>query len=220
MLLDIRKGVCPLCAHNKIVSALPAEFGDADMEKTAAITYEPRWIMGGRNPSHPRGKLRTYVCSHCGYLQQFCEDPENIPLGEKYQTELIVSESGSSHKTHRRRVETNHATLFLSEEALEQNWPSGAIHEILWSKTFSARFHREPPMGYTGPVASVHVRLQQQREDGNHVVAFTLCLEDHPRWQELEPLMSFLPRVEGQEAQHLLQVIQDRAGLHGIRLPF
>ena len=92
-MLDNRQGVCPLCEHNEIVEAVPAEFGESNMEVSQqAITYDPRWLMSGRNPVYPHGKLMVYVCRRCGYVQWFAENPEGIPIGAEYQTRLIEGE--------------------------------------------------------------------------------------------------------------------------------
>jgi len=85
---DIRSGRCPLCDHREILEAVAAEFGDAGREVPSAITYDARWVLGGRNPSHPHGLLRAYVCRACGYCQYFAQDPANIPVGEEYRTRL------------------------------------------------------------------------------------------------------------------------------------
>lgn len=88
-MLDIRKGVCPLCEHTEIVESVPADFGSKDHERTAAVTYEPRWVVAGRNPNYPHGMLRFYVCRSCGYVQWFAEDPGSIPIGDRYLTRII-----------------------------------------------------------------------------------------------------------------------------------
>ena len=156
---DMREGVCALCAHQEILEVVPAEFGNGDLERTAALTYE------------------------------------------------------------KRRVQTRHAALYVSDEALEQDWPSGALHQILWASPFSVQLQQEPREAWRGPLAELHLRLQQQGAQGLCIVALTLCLEDDPRWRALEPLRAFLPRVEGEEAVALLALVREMAGLHGQRLP-
>jgi len=87
---DIRNGVCPLCEHNEILKAVPAEFAHGGGEVPSAVTYDPRWIMSGRNAAHPHGLLSTWVCRACGYVQWFARKPENIPIGEEHRTALIT----------------------------------------------------------------------------------------------------------------------------------
>lgn len=86
---DLRKGVCPLCDHTEVLEAIPADFGNKDHERTAAVTYEPRWVLGGRNPNYPHGMLRVYVCRGCGYVQWFAENADAIPVGDRYLTRVI-----------------------------------------------------------------------------------------------------------------------------------
>jgi hypothetical protein len=87
---DIREGNCPLCDHNEIIEAVPAEFSDAG-EIVAAVTYDPRWLLQGlgRNSRRPRGVLVIYVCRACGYLQWFAKDPDQIPIDEEHCTRLV-----------------------------------------------------------------------------------------------------------------------------------
>lgn len=216
---DMREGVCALCAHQEILEVIPGEFVDGGLERPAAATYKPRWIMNGRNPQHPVGLLRRYVCRHCGFAQTFVMDPQDIPLEEGYKASLIQGPGAASSQGPRRRLQTRHAALYLHEGGLEQEWPSGAVHRILWERAFVAHLHRSPEEGWSGPTRDVHLRLVQQREDANHTVALTLCLEDGPALRSLPPLVALLPRVEGQDAAELLALVRERLALHGQRLP-
>jgi len=86
---DMRKGTCPLCEHNEIIEATPADFADQDREVRAAITFDPRWVLSGRNPNSPHGLLKTYVCRDCGYVQWFADQPAEIPVDAEHRTRLI-----------------------------------------------------------------------------------------------------------------------------------
>jgi hypothetical protein len=55
------------------------------------VTYE---IL--RTPTvdaiHPRsgfGVLEIYVCRRCGFVEWYCQKPEEIPIGPEYMTEEI-----------------------------------------------------------------------------------------------------------------------------------
>ena len=87
---DIRKGICPLCEHNEILESIPALFGDQHKEVAFAVTYDSRWVQNGRNPNHPHGKVRVYVCRQCGYLQWFADEPATIPVGDEHKTRIIA----------------------------------------------------------------------------------------------------------------------------------
>jgi len=95
-MIDIRKGQCPLCDHRQILESIPAEFGDSGTEVPAAVTYDARWMMGGRNPNSPRGQLRIYVCRSCGYCQHFADDPGTIPVGPDHMTRIIRGPTSES----------------------------------------------------------------------------------------------------------------------------
>lgn len=87
---DIRKGVCPLCEHDEIVEGFPGEFIQGGIETPAAFTYDPRWLLGGRNPSNAHGVLSYYMCRSCGHLQWFVQDPENVPIDAERRTRLVT----------------------------------------------------------------------------------------------------------------------------------
>ncbi|MCC7539958.1 MAG: hypothetical protein IT379_27300 [Deltaproteobacteria bacterium] len=86
---DLRSGNCPLCDHHEVVEARPGEFGDGSREVGAAVAYEPRWVLGGRNPEYPYGHLSVCFCRACGYTQWFTAEPDKVPIGDEYETRLI-----------------------------------------------------------------------------------------------------------------------------------
>lgn len=86
---DIRRGNCPLCDHPEIVEAVSAEFINDGRERIAAVTYDPRWMLEGRNPSYPHGALKRYVCRSCGFAQEFASNPGAIPIGDQHRTRVI-----------------------------------------------------------------------------------------------------------------------------------
>jgi hypothetical protein len=86
---DIRNGTCPLCEHDEIVEGVPGEFGGEGMEQPSAFTYDKRWLLSGRNPSHAHGLLSYFMCRRCGFLQWFVKDPGSVPIDEARQTRLL-----------------------------------------------------------------------------------------------------------------------------------
>ncbi len=220
MLRDMRQGICPLCAHQEIIEVIPPEFANGDMERPMALTYKPRWIVAGRNPNHPLGQLRRYACRHCGYTQTFVLDPEEVPIGEDTKTTLVQGPGAQEGTTGRTRLETQHAALYLSDEGLEQDWPSGAVHNISWGERFTVHVHREPDGHWRGPLVEVHLRLQQNRDGHTHMVALTLCLEDQPSLRALEPMRAFLPRLTGEQAQEFVGTLRMVLEHHGDKLPW
>jgi len=216
---DIREGICPLCAHQEIVEAVPAEFGDGNMElqNGVAVTYAPRWIMGGRNPSHPKGLIRLWFCRSCGYSQQFVLEPGEVPIDAEHRTALHRGRGAGQDNPDRRRLRTTHATLYLGDAGIDQDWPNGAVHSVRWERPFSIAMHRSPAT--FGPTADVHVQLKQSQANALAIVAFTLCVTDSPEVQRLAPLTTFLPRLEGEEARLVLRLLHQAARLHNIQMP-
>jgi hypothetical protein len=86
---DIRKGICPQCGHDEIIEAAQAEVGHSNFTLRMCVTYDPRWVFPGQNPSHGHGPLYLYVCRACGFCQWYAKNPENIPISEGHQTRLI-----------------------------------------------------------------------------------------------------------------------------------
>ena len=88
----MRLGKCPKCGGTEIIVAHPGEYGDGSQEVgPMSVTAEPRWVMSGRNPSYGKGELVLYVCRTCGFAEWYAEDPQSIPIGEEYKTELLGS---------------------------------------------------------------------------------------------------------------------------------
>jgi len=86
---DLRKGTCPLCEHNEVIESVAAEFSHSSAETPMSVTYDARWVVGGRNPRHGHGALRMYVCRSCGYVQWFADHPEKIPVSPEFGTRII-----------------------------------------------------------------------------------------------------------------------------------
>jgi hypothetical protein len=85
----MRSGICSKCGGSDVIRSLPAEYGHNDFERPMTVTAEPRWVMSGRNPHNGRGRLSMYVCRDCGYVEWYVQDPQDIPLGEEYQTARV-----------------------------------------------------------------------------------------------------------------------------------
>lgn len=67
-----------------------------------AATHEPRVvkrpplgmtpqgsITNGPDLRQPRGLLARYICCGCGLVEVFCEDPESIPIGPEYMSDVV-----------------------------------------------------------------------------------------------------------------------------------
>jgi hypothetical protein len=49
-------------------------------------------------PSSGRGMLEAYVCRGCGFVEWYCSDPENIPIGPEFMTEELDAGDGGPYR--------------------------------------------------------------------------------------------------------------------------
>jgi hypothetical protein len=59
------------------------------MPKTTPSFFMSRGVAEAPTPSSGRGMLEAYVCRGCGFVEWYCSDPENIPIGPEFMTEAI-----------------------------------------------------------------------------------------------------------------------------------
>jgi hypothetical protein len=104
---------CSSCNSMRFVRVIPREFtatgGDyvhssvAPMTATVKPETEPKLIFSGRTVSDPKprlgvGMLEMYICSGCGLVEWHCLDPEAIPIGAEYMTEVVDYAAGSAYR--------------------------------------------------------------------------------------------------------------------------
>jgi hypothetical protein len=82
---DMRNGICPLCGHGEVVAARALR--DSRQFLLAAVTA--RQGKHSLEPIDPIGAFLACICRSCGYTQFFTWNPENIPVGQEYGTELL-----------------------------------------------------------------------------------------------------------------------------------
>lgn len=94
---------CDRCNGMKFVRVVPRELTatgvDYVNEQAApmALTIVPNLtekFFGGRrvdapNPWNGRGRLETYVCVGCGFVEWYCIDPKTIPLGPEFMADIV-----------------------------------------------------------------------------------------------------------------------------------
>ena len=59
-------------------------------------TYELSGVFA--TAIHPRsgfGVIEGYACRRCGFVEWYCQDPNEIPIGPEYMTEEIDAEGTS-----------------------------------------------------------------------------------------------------------------------------
>ncbi len=109
-----RTAPCVRCNHAKLIRVIPRELSvragrdsehstDSNVASYAPMfaTYkvwrrlEPRLFGADRtvvsppSPSEGFGVFEAYICKRCGFVDWYCQDPENIPIGPEYMTEEI-----------------------------------------------------------------------------------------------------------------------------------
>jgi hypothetical protein len=96
---------CVKCNGMKFIRVIPREHtvkADRDfntpelapMTLTQAPKLQPKLIGRGMSVSAPSivlgdGMLETYTCIACGYVEWWCENPTEIPIGPEYMSELV-----------------------------------------------------------------------------------------------------------------------------------
>ena len=103
-----RAAPCLRCNATRFVRVIPREYtatgGDWASERVAPMTAtvdpssEPRLLFRGRVVHTPdigqgHGLLEMYICSGCGFVEWYCHNPERIPIGPEYMTEVIDESS-------------------------------------------------------------------------------------------------------------------------------
>jgi hypothetical protein len=96
---------CAKCNGLKFVRVIPREHtigagGDMNVAEIAPMTLTQRpkvdhKVFGkGMAVQAPSvvlgdGMLETYTCLACGYVEWWCEDPSEIPIGPEFMSELV-----------------------------------------------------------------------------------------------------------------------------------
>ncbi len=113
-----RLAPCARCNHSKLIRVIPREMSvDTGRDHVysppknaantapmfATYTFQQQRVQSffGKQSIavHPPsaqngyGLLEAYICKRCGFIDWFCQDPENIPIGPGYMTEEIDSDS-------------------------------------------------------------------------------------------------------------------------------
>jgi hypothetical protein len=94
---DLRKGTCPLCAHNEIIEAdVFVKTNDGNEASVVIATVPTRGFVQAFKEGmsgvrqHSRGQLVVYACRRCGCAQSFVADPSNVPIGNRHGTRIIT----------------------------------------------------------------------------------------------------------------------------------
>lgn len=79
---------CRRCNHPQLAMPMPMGVTADPVPDTNLIRSRVTGVAHV-DPERVHGVLEMYVCRRCGFTEWFCRDPENIPIGEQYGTELI-----------------------------------------------------------------------------------------------------------------------------------
>lgn len=95
---------CARCRAWRFVRVVPREVTaraglDTNLQQAApmALSYPRKvalgfWSAGEVNPveiSEGVGVLETYVCAACGFVEWYCQDPDRIPIGPEYMSDVV-----------------------------------------------------------------------------------------------------------------------------------
>jgi hypothetical protein len=94
---------CNRCSSMRFVRVMPRELtamgGEGGTQAAPmALTIVPQitdhgWPFGvsaqSPNPWAGRGWLEAYVCLGCRYVEWYCLDPQNIPIGPEYMADIV-----------------------------------------------------------------------------------------------------------------------------------
>lgn len=95
---------CDRCNCMKFVRVIPRELsatGNDYVQEQAApmsLTLEPELVrrilfkgndVSAPDPKRGRGTVETYVCTQCGFMEWYCQQPAAIPLGPEYMADIV-----------------------------------------------------------------------------------------------------------------------------------
>ena len=103
-----RVAPCVRCNHSRLIRVIPRELSVApgldENEPTYGpmfATYELRMMDGVVQSVQARngfGVLEAYICKSCGFVDWYCQDPDEIPIGPQYMTEEITTDGPSAFR--------------------------------------------------------------------------------------------------------------------------
>jgi hypothetical protein len=96
---------CSKCACMRFIRAIPREHDNtpAPMVLTHPVATTRMFVsldLEAVEPSHRLGigLLETWVCSQCGFMEWYCNDPASLPIGPEYMTEIVDYTSDTPYR--------------------------------------------------------------------------------------------------------------------------
>ncbi|MCA9674287.1 MAG: hypothetical protein KC464_04520, partial [Myxococcales bacterium] len=78
---------CARCGGRRIIRIRVRQQGGPGL-RSASLTHDVR-AEGTVDLDRLRGLLEAYTCRRCGFTEWYAQEPEDIPIGPAYGTELI-----------------------------------------------------------------------------------------------------------------------------------
>lgn len=103
-----RVAPCVKCNHAKIVRCVPRELSVVEELSQNVPSYGPmfaayelRFRYDKVQPIHARsgfGVLEAYICRKCGFVEWYCQNAEEIPIGPEYMTEELDADGDTPYR--------------------------------------------------------------------------------------------------------------------------
>jgi hypothetical protein len=84
---------CRCCRGTSFIRVIPRDTWP--QSQRGAQVASPMAVTLGAAPANlerPLGVLEMYVCRACGYVDWYCNDPQAVPIGPEYMTELVEAQ--------------------------------------------------------------------------------------------------------------------------------
>jgi hypothetical protein len=94
----------------RFVRARPRELGawgttyvHATVAAMAMQPFVSETLIGGKQlaelqPENGRGWLEAYACLGCGFVEWYCLDPQSVPIGPEYMTDVVDYSTGEPYR--------------------------------------------------------------------------------------------------------------------------
>ena len=102
---------CAACNKLRFIRVIPREYSAYGHVALASPMYltrdtdaKDRALFQGKSvattPSlaDGRGLLEAYVCASCGRIEWYCHDPEAIPIGAEFMSDVVDYEHGEPYR--------------------------------------------------------------------------------------------------------------------------
>jgi hypothetical protein len=103
-----RAAPCQRCSGMKFVRVIPREYGEfgnssAYPGEVMPMTATQLPHVHGNSVVAPsrdggRGLLENYICMTCGFIEWYCIDPQRIPIGPEFMTEVVDHDQGGPYR--------------------------------------------------------------------------------------------------------------------------